>query len=80
MRKTAHFPISEKNSIKTFSTLKIKLKEKSLTFFLFLCLVLAESCPALPFPRDPDAVFPECWDPDGGAVGVGGGVFSGDSG
>lgn len=49
-------------------------------FFLFLCLVLAESCPALPFPRDPDVVFPECCDPDGGAVGVGGGVFSGESG
>lgn len=46
-------------------------------FFLFFCLVLAESCP---FPRDPDVVFPECCDPDDGAVGVGGGVFSGESG
>ena len=43
------------------------------------CLVLAESCPALPFPRDPD-VFPGCCEPADGAVGVGGGVFSGDSG
>ena len=49
-------------------------------FVLFLCLVLAESCPAIPFPRDPDVVFPECCDPDDGAVDVGGGVFSGDSG
>lgn len=48
-------------------------------FFLFLCLVLAESCPALPFPGDPDVVFPECCDPDDGAVCVGGDVFSGDS-
>lgn len=49
-------------------------------FFLFLCLVLAESCAAFPLPRDPDVVLPECWDPDDGAVGVGGGVFSGESG
>lgn len=55
-------------------------KEWSLTFFLFLCLVLAESGPALPFPRVPGVVFPGCCDPDGGAVGVGGGVFSGESG
>ena len=52
----------------------------SLTFFLFLCLVLAESCPALPFPRGPDVAFPECCEPADGPVGVGGGVFSGESG
>lgn len=55
-------------------------KKKSLTFFLFLCLVLAESCPAFPFPRDPAVAFPACCGPEDGAVGVGGGVFSGESG
>lgn len=59
---------------------KKKKNKVSLTFFLFLCLVLDESCPALPFPRDPEVVFPECCAPDDGAVGVGGGVFSGESG
>lgn len=38
------------------------------------------SGPALPFPMVPGVVFPGCCDPDGGAVGVGGGVVSGESG
>lgn len=50
------------------------------TFFLFLCLDLVESCPIPPFPRAPDGVFPRCCCPaDAGGVGVGGGVFSGES-
>lgn len=50
------------------------------TFFLFLCLDLVESCPIPPFPRAPDGVFPRCCCPAGaGGVGVGGGVFSGES-
>lgn len=50
------------------------------TFFLFLCLDLEESCPIPPFPSAPDGVFPRCCCPAGaGGVGVGGGVFSGDS-
>lgn len=50
------------------------------TFFLFLCLTLVESCPMPPFPRAPDSVFPRCCGPAApGGVGVGGGVFSGES-
>lgn len=54
--------------------------QATVLFFLSLYLVLAESCPALPFPEDPDVVFPEYYDTGDRAIDGGGSVLLGESG